>query len=281
MEQKGRVELWLNRDMICNNEYVVGTRIGYRFDALAGLRDGCSWAPEPASAVREAVEQAGAAPAVGWTGDLQLRLDGQILAEVSLEDGQPCRDVRWFKPRASLPLYEEWVETPIRLTDETGAWLVHGRGHDDLGFPNDLVDALRGTFGDGFRGGERRTFWHAQDPRRVVQLCQRGQLAYFRGQVGVMTESPVGFDPDAVMDGEAHFEAIMKGVEMFRERMRPLLRQYPDSHLFLMLGDPAIDGELSLCAFTPLQGSDDLAFSLAPQDIEAILHLDDQLDSLP
>lgn len=275
---KDRVELWLNQDMICDDDKVVSTRISYRFDALAGLRERCTWAPEPADAVRHALEQAGSVPAGGWNGDLQLRLGGKILGEVSLKDGLATGPVRWFPEASSIPLYEEWVETPIRLTDEIGQWLDYGRGG---GVPSDLVDALRSTFGDGFGDRKRRTFWHSQDPRRLLPLCYRSQLAYFRGQVGVMTESPVGFDPDVVMDGEAHLEAIMKGVTMFREKMQPLLPQNPDSHLFLMLGTPAIDDELSLCAFTPLQGSDGLAFALSPDEVVAIAELDDHLDSLP
>lgn len=148
-QQKGLVELWLNGDMICSNHTVVGTRIGYRFEALAGLRDSCRWAPEPSSEVRAAIEQAGTVQAGGWSGELQLRLDGQILGEVRLENGLPVSKVRWSKSRASIPLYEEWVETPIRLTDETGQWLEHGRGHDGMGFPNDLVDSLRRVYGAG------------------------------------------------------------------------------------------------------------------------------------
>lgn len=174
-------------------------------------------------------------------------------------------------------------DAPVILSTRFAEW-IPGRGAvvDTLA----LSDWLEAKFGDGemvegrwhpftgdpraFRGGDEISFVAAM--RRtsgslLVGILTEVELAYVEGEEG--DESTEDADGNLVLPPPVFAELV----EQYRDKLKELQDAFPHSDFLIAHGSVTYQGRLSLLAFTPLSGQEEMHYSSPyrePGEIEAL-----------
>lgn len=160
----------------------------------------------------------------------------------------------------SIPVITCLDNTPIYLTDRWGSWIL-GRG--PIENTNSLSDRLANKFSE----EDPKTLG---DPRWFMGSNEISHIAYMTGRVGILTEVELKYvessDVEIVMEDEDSGTTLVPPSDFAvmiienQKELSGLQEAFPESTLFVMHGESTYDGRLTICAFTPLSGQNEMIY---------------------